>query len=516
MMQHLGDITKIDGAAIEPVWCVTGGSPCQDLSIAGKRAGLVGARSGLFMEQIRVIKEMRAHDKQLGWAGELIRPRYMVWENVPGALSSNNGRDFAAVLEETIRLVEPEAPGIEVPAKGWPTWGGYRDVDGRWSVAWRVHDAQYWGVPQRRRRIALVADFGGDTAHEILFERTGVSGDPESRGETRERLAGYAEAGALYAVRIRGGCEGGGKGALIQTEKSGTLGTGNDQTIFCYGISAYESNAMKSSNPKSGVYVADTSRTLDLNGGNPACNQGGIAVVQRAYQMQGFGDYREADVASSCKQRDYKDSTDLVIGIDGECNAYIEQYGTLRAHASGGAEETLMHRMVVRRLTPLECERLQGFPDGWTDIGDYTDSTGKKRKTSDSARYKALGNSIALPFWRWMFGRMAAYLPEGATLGSLFDGIGGFPLCWEDVHGAGTAVWASEIEEFPIAVTKKRFGSENMIHYTLNIEPPIEPPAYTCPICPVCGAETDTVYKNVYGDPVGCPGCVTEVDAWAE
>lgn len=513
-MQHLGDITKLDGATIEPVWCVTGGSPCQDLSIAGKRAGLAGARSGLFMEQIRVIKEMREHDKQLGRSGELIRPRYMVWENVPGALSSNKGRDFAAVLEETIRLVEPEAPGIEVPAKGWPTWGGYRDVDGRWSVAWRVHDAQYCGVPQRRRRIALVADFGGDTAHEILFDRKGVSGDPKSRGETRERPAGYAEAGASYAVRIRGGCEGGGKGALIQTEKSGTLGTGNDQTIFCYGISAYESNAMKSSNPKSGVYVADTSRTLDLNGGNPACNQGGIAVVQRAYQMQGFGDYREADVASSCKQRDYKDSTDLVIGIDGECNAYIEQYGTLRAHASGCAEETLMHRMVVRRLTPLECERLQGFPDGWTDIGGYTDSTGKKRKTSDSARYKALGNSIALPFWRWMFGRMAAYLPEGATLGSLFDGIGGFPLCWEDVHGAGTAVWASEIEEFPISVTKKRFGGENMIHYALNIEPPVEPPEYTCPRCPVCGEETDSFYKDKWGNIVGCPECVQEVTSW--
>lgn len=408
-MEHLGDIAKINGATIAPVWCVTGGSPCQDLSVAGKRAGLAGARSGLFMEQIRVVKEMREHDRQLGRAGELIRPRYMVWENVPGALSGNKGRDFTAVLEETIRIVEPEAPGIEVPEKGWPTWGGYRDVDGRWSVAWRVHDAQYWGVPQRRRRIALVADFGGDTAPEILFERTGVSGDPESRGETRERPAGYAEAGASPAVRIRGR-DGGG---------------------ICYGISAYESNAMKSSNPKSGVYVADTSRTLDLNGGNPACNQGGIAVVQRAYQMQGFGDYREADVGSSCKQRDYNDSTDLV-----------------------------QHNMVVRRLTPLECERLQGFPDGWTDIGDYTDSTGKKRRTSDSARYKALGNSIALPFWRWMFGRMAAYLPEGATLGSLFDGIGGFPLCWEDVHGAGTAVWASEIEEFPIAVTNMRFGGE--------------------------------------------------------
>ena len=205
MMKHLGDITKLDGAAIEPVWCVTGGSPCQDLSIAGKRAGLAGARSGLFMEQIRVIKEMRKHDKQLGWAGELIRPRYMVWENVPGALSSNKGRDFAAVLEETIRLVEPEAPGIEVPAKGWPTWGGYRDVDGRWSVAWRVHDAQYWGVHQRRRRIALVAAFGGDTAHEILFERAGVSGDLTPCGEAGERPAGDAEAGAAYAVRIRGG-----------------------------------------------------------------------------------------------------------------------------------------------------------------------------------------------------------------------------------------------------------------------------------------------------------------------
>lgn len=580
MMQHIGDITKIDGATIEPVWCVTGGSPCQDLSIAGKRAGLAGARSGLFMEQIRVIKEMREHDKQLGWAGELIRPRYMVWENVPGALSSNKGRDFAAVLEETIRIVEPEAPGIEVPEKGWPTWGGYRDVDGRWSVAWRVHDAQYWGVPQRRRRIALVADFGGDTAHEILFERTGVSGDLEPRSEAGERPAGNAESGVnpavarsltaradgspcidrgpnivvapvaadLYTATITGdiaatvaartGQYGDASGPSVlcagfklgnseqarsigyQEELSPTLNAecgGNKPTVVApvaYGICSYTSSSMMSGNPHSWIYEADTSRTLDLNGGNPACNQGGIAVVQMAYQMQGFGDYREADVASSCKQRDYKDSTDLVIGIDGECNAYIEQYGTLRAHASGGAEETLMHRMAVRRLTPLECKRLQGFPDGWTDIGDYTDSTGKKRKTSDSARYKALGNSIALPFWRWMFGRMAAYLPEGATLGSLFDGIGGFPLCWEDVHGAGTAVWASEIEEFPIAVTKKRFGSENMIHYTLNIEPPVEPPAYTCPICPVCGAETDTVYKNVYGDPVGCPECVTEVDAW--
>ena len=232
-MKHLGDITKISGAEIEIVDVITGGSPCQDLSIAGKRAGLAGARSGLFMEQVRIVKEMREHDRKSGRTGDMVRPRFMVWENVPGAFSSNKGRDFAAVLEEIIRIAEPEAPDIEVPEKGWPTWGGYHDeVGGRWSVAWRVHDAQYWGVPQRRRRISVVADFGGDTAGEILFERKSVSGHPAESGTARERLAGNAESGASYAVRISGGCDGGGKGALVQTEKIGTLGTGNDQTIF--------------------------------------------------------------------------------------------------------------------------------------------------------------------------------------------------------------------------------------------------------------------------------------------
>lgn len=509
-MNHLGDITKIDGAAIEPVWCATGGSPCQDLSIAGKRAGLAGARSGLFMEQIRVIKEMREHDKQLGRTGELIRPRYMVWENVPGALSSNKGRDFAAVLEETIRIVEPEAPSVEVPAKGWPTWGGYRDVDGRWSVAWRVHDAQYWGVPQRRRRIALVADFGGDTAHEILFERTGVSGNLEPRGEAGERLAGNAESGVNPAVarsltaRADGSpCIDRGSNIVVEpvaadlynatltgdtaatvTARTGRYGDASGPSVLCAAFKLGNSEQARSIG-----YQEELSPTLNAEcGGNkPAVVAPAVALdmthacdvirecgeiapslqarmgtggnqVPLTYQMQGFGDYRQADVSSACKQRDYKDSTDLVVGLDCEYNSFMEQYGTLRAHMPVGAEEMVMSRCVVRRLTPLECERLQGFPDGWTDIGDYTDSTGKKRKTSDSARYKALGNSIALPFWRWMFGRMAAYLPEGATLGSLFDGIGGFPLCWEDVHGVGTAIWASEIEEFPIAVTKKRFG----------------------------------------------------------
>lgn len=153
--------------------------------------------------------------------------------------------------------------------------------------------------------------------------------------------------------------------------------------------------------------------------------------VPLTYQMNGFGDYRDANVASSCKQRDFKDSTDLAIT-----------------------------NMVVRRLTPLECTRLQGYPDGWVDIGDWTDEKGKKHKDADSPKYKALGNSIALPFWDWMLRRMSRYLLDGATLGSLFDGIAGYPLIWERIHGKGTARWASEIEPFPIAVTKKWFGEE--------------------------------------------------------
>ena len=508
----------------------------QDLSIAGKRAGLAGARSGLFMEQVRVVKEMREADKRNGRTGDMVRPRYLVWENVVGAFSSNKGKDFAAVLEEIIKIVEPEAPGIEVPEKGWPTWGGYHDeMGGRWSVVWRTHDAQHWGVPQRRRRISVVADFGGDTASEIQFDGESLPRDIAESGASGEGPAEAAEAGASYAVRIRGGCDGGGKGALVQTEKSGTLGTGNDQTIFClqgncidradtagcngkgwkadesytlntidrpavcaevacmnpwdaqstrvydqdgawHSLNANENGGMardsvlcagfklgNSEKAHSIGYEEETSPTLNAEcGGNkPAvvaldmthacdvireCGEQVPALQARmgtggnqvplTYQMNGFGDYRAAEVASSCKQRDFKDSTDLAIT-----------------------------HMVVRRLTPMECERLQGFPDGWTDIGDWVkaDKRGREIKvkgSADSPRYKALGTSIALPFWDWMLRRMARYLPEGATLGSLFDGIAGFPLIWERIHGKGTARWASEIEQFPIAVTIKHLSEE--------------------------------------------------------
>ena len=550
-MLHLGDITKINGEEAPVVDVVIGGSPCQDLSIAGKRAGLAGARSGLYMEQIRIIKEMRERDMASGRTGEFVRPRYMVWENVPGAFSSNGGKDFAAVLEEAIRIAEPEAPDIDVPEKGWNTWGGYHDeVGGRWSVAWRVLDAQHWGVPQRRRRIALVADFGGDTAWEILFERKSVSGYPAESGAEGERPSAGVESGAAYAVRIRGGCDGGGKGALVQTEKSGTIKAGNDQTLFCMatqqggaevrsddraptltasaGMSGNNQPVVcagfklgNSEQARSIGYAEEQAPTLNAEcGGNkPAVmclnDQGGNVMgvshdvsgtlraqehghqpsildmshacdvirdcgevapslqarmgtggnqIPLTYQMQGFGDYREGDVASSYKQRDFKGSTDLVCSVD--CRNFTEGgeiNGTLQAKESGGQSlnlnNTIRQNQVVRRLTPLECERLQGFPDHWTDLGEWTDSNGKRHKDADSPRYKALGNSIALPPWKWLLKRLCGNYERDATMASLFDGIGGFPLIWEQLNGRGTCLWASEIEEFPIAVTKRRFGT---------------------------------------------------------
>lgn len=445
-MKHLGDITKIDGHTAPWVDCIIGGSPCQGLSIAGKRAGLAGARSGLFMEQIRLVKEMRE-------VSGAAYPRFMVWENVPGAFSSNKGQDFAAVLEETIRIVEPEAPDIEVPDKGWPTWGGYRDVDGRWSVAWRVLDAQYWGVPQRRRRIALVADFRGCTAAEILFERKSLLGDFAESGTERERPAGEVESGAAYAVRIRGGCDGGGKGALVQTEKSGTLGTGNDQTVFCLQGNGIDRADTAGCNGKG--WREDQSYTLTARmgtgGGNaPTCignGQGDIASHLTPDVCQTLNCMHDPMAIITPTTLDGKEQTSTLCARDYKGVGRCDTFGRVISTPS------------VRRLTPLECERLQGYPDGWTDIGEWVDTKGKRHKeSSDAARYKALGNSIALPPWRFVLYRLCMQLGHVGTIASLFDGIGGFPLIWEQINGKGSCLWASEIEEFPIAVTKRRFG----------------------------------------------------------
>ena len=580
-MEHLGDITKISGYTVPTVDCIIGGSPCQDLSVAGKRAGLDGERSGLYIEQVRIVKEMRKKDELSGRTDVDIRPRYMLWENVPGAFSSNKGEDFRVVLEELAKVKDKDAV-IPMPPNGKWTNSGCIMGDG-WSIAWRVLDAQFWGVPQRRRRIALVADFGGQSAPEILFVRESVSGHTEP-GEP--------------------------KGQETSSDASRGIGADDINGTVCYGISSYDSNAMKSDNPHSGIYEADTSRTLDVNGGNPACNQGGIVVVdsvpytlkirsgcegggkgaliqenknatlatnndqylfqpteqylfenhsqdsmykgsldvspmlpaqlgtggnntpfvversagfcpEQSEKTRGIGYEEEkaptlragvtpgvvscysvdqgggksscivteeqaptltcthdgapavcyginGDVAGTldasyykgCGMREGKerDVVAVVAAVDCRNATEDEVNGALQSAASHSlnGNNVVRTRYIVRRLTPLECERLQGYPDGWTDIGEYIDTNGKKRQTSDAARYKALGNSIALPPWKWVLKQLCACYERDATMASLFDGIGGFPYLWEQINGKGTCLWASEIEEFPIAVTKVR------------------------------------------------------------
>lgn len=630
-MKHYGDVSAISGADLPPVDIITFGSPCQDMSIAGKRDGLDGSRSSLFYEAIRIVKEMRC-------ATNGKQPRFIVWENVPGAFSSNKGQDFKAVLEAVIGVKEPTA---EVPApakKSWPD-ADYYLGDG-WSVAYRVLDAQWWGVPQRRKRIFLVADFADQSAPKVLFESEGVSrysaesfrawqraancaersigeagcgngrivlndqggaqmdvshevtgtlraedhGHPpcvmEAAGFCTEHSAnarsiGYEEersptlrAGVVPAaialenhpadsrvkisedgkvqtltsrcgtgggnvplvmdgtenppavtLKIRSGCEGGGKGAIWQEEKSATLGCNNDQTLFvpkCYGVCSKASHSMMSDNPHSGFYEAETSRTLDRSGGDPTCNQGGICVVepvaftqnqrdevrdlknksaalsaeqgmkQQTFVLQGnmigrkdengpqgdgvnkdvcftldatdrhavcapesvyamtTGSYMqvEKEVAPTLMARDYKDPT--TIAPAPHLNEGVMGTVATGAHPSGfNGQDAFNDRLVidnpevqptpvtytVRRLTPTECARLQGFPDWWCrDLGTENPTEeeltfwadvfethrrivtqAKKQKTekqlrkwladpySDAAEYKLWGNGVALP-----------------------------------------------------------------------------------------------------------------------
>jgi DNA (cytosine-5)-methyltransferase 1 len=445
------------------------------------------------MEQIRIVKEMRERDERNGRSGIDIRPRYMVWENVPGAFNSNKGEDFRIVLEEIAKVADKDAI-IPMPDNGkWTTCGCI--VGDGWSVAWRVLDAQFWGVPQRRRRIALVADFGGESAPEILLIRKSLSGDIEPSKPKRKATSSDASRGfgaddrlgadqynavilgdTVSTLGVNCGMSHGRQcvhepqgvitfepgiasreGGHIYEGVGGTLRANarDNQMATAYGISSYNSNAMMSSNPHSGIYEADTSRTLDLNGGNPSCNQGGIVIVE--------------PVAYTLQDREGKAGGGKGALIAKELSA------TLRAHDAQRPDKELCKtlncmddpmkicivgtRYIVRRLTPLECERLQGYPDGWTDIGEWVDSNGKKRQTSDAARYKALGNSIALPPWKWVLKRICACYERDATLGSLFDGIGGFGLLWEQLNGKGSCLWASEVEDFCIAVTERRINN---------------------------------------------------------
>lgn len=291
-MKHLGSVTDICGGKIEPVDIITFGSPCQDLSIAGKRAGLDGNRSGLFREAIRIILEML---KATGWE----YPRFVIWENVPGALSSNGGKDFETVLNELLRLT-----GTDQFVRQRGKWGGY---EGYGAVAYRLVNAQYWGVPQRRRRVYACCDTGGRSADQILFERkshgwnfepcipagqtvAGIAGDGyrwhERMVEAKPAGGGYDPA---YTMKIRSGCEGGGKGALVQNDLSATLATHQDQTVFApraFSFDSLASNSMKSANPYSGCREVDTAKTLDCGAPDPNRNQGGIAIIQKGNEHE--------------------------------------------------------------------------------------------------------------------------------------------------------------------------------------------------------------------------------------
>lgn len=500
-IQHFGNISGLHGAKLPPVDIITFGSPCQDMSIAGKRTGLSGSRSSLFHEAIRIIREMRC-------ASNGKYPRYIVWENVPGAFSSNGGEDFRCVLE-AICSVKDSSISIPRPAGKWTKAGEI--LAESYSLAWRVLDAQYWGVPQRRKRIFLVADFDGRRAGKILFESEGLSGYSAESLRAWQRTAGSAadsfgtaglclcdqggeridilkertatlraeahhppcvlenhpadsrlqisENGKVQTLtsrcgtgggnvpllmdtpktrKIRCGKAGGGKGSLIQENKSATLSCNNDQTVFqpkAYGISSFSSNAMLSGNPHSGIYEADTARTLDTSDQSPAKNQGGIAVLE-SYALQG------SMIGRSDQNGPQGGGVNKEVAFTLNATDHHTVYAASTGNFSGAFRETtptLLARdhkdpsivssgYAVRRLTPQECARLQGFPDQWcSDLASENpteeeidrwaaifeeyrkvakpDSRSKSRKMvqkwlqdpyRDAAEYRLWGNGICL------------------------------------------------------------------------------------------------------------------------
>ena len=452
-VKHLGDINSINGAEIEPVDIITFGSPCTDLSVAGKRQGLNAERSGLFFQAIRIIKEMRG-------ATNGKYPRFAVWENVTGAFSSNGGEDFRCVLEELCKI---KNTNISVPKpEKWTKAGNIMGDD--FSLAWRTFDAQYWGVPQRRMRIYLVADFAGGCASKILFESEGVSGysaesfrawqeTAQSFGNCSEetgsglmfenhsqdtRYTGPLEVAqtvsATYGtggnnqpfvvesavvpatLKIRCGHGNGGRGALIQKNKSATLSCNNDQTLFvpkAYGICGKYSNSMLSNNPNSGFYEAETSRTIDTSNQSPCKNQGGIVVLEgNGSRPSHHGDgYKESETmyTLNCTENH---AVSYGIGRPAMNQGYNARFSfqieeekspTIVASGAGGIahpkystsknshhtiaekekantlvasdykdppvvnDSTLEIEYIVRRLTPQECALLQGMPTWWCD-----------------------------------------------------------------------------------------------------------------------------------------------------
>lgn len=383
-VRQLGDVTKIDATKIEPVDIICAGSPCQDLSIAGKREGLAGERSGLFRTAIDIVHRMR-----MSTGGQ---PRFFIWENVPGAFSSNKGLDFRSVLEEIGQT--------EIPMPDTSRWAGSGMVQcPKCEIAWRVLDAQYWGVPQRRKRIFLVADFAATDrrAGKILFVEPSLSGNFAACEPEREKVAGCVEdgLGAPIVLRMRGGCDGGGKGALLSENKSLTLAANaNDQTVFCIA-----GNMVDRETHQHGLGVSE-------NVSSTLTSADRHAVAYHIYSMG--HDERETrfleNQANPLTACDYKQPP-IISAVAVDVRNFREQSvnGTLQAKPNGGQSLNLNNvvrdHYFVRRLTPLECERLQGLPDGYTLIDD--------KFCSDSARYKALGNGMAQPCADYVLRRLA-------------------------------------------------------------------------------------------------------------
>ncbi len=526
-VKHYGDVNLLHGDEIEPVDIITFGSPCTDLSIAGKREGLEGKQSGLFHQAIRVIKEMRHKTN-----GKY--PEYIVFENVPGAFSSTRGEDYRVVLEEVCQICDPQ---ISIPGfKGWMQDGCIMG-DG-FSVAWRVFEADAWGVPQRRKRIYLVGHLTGDRAGKVLFESEGVSGYSAEGFRAWQRTACYtegraAETGGAVCLNDQGGIRmdvthevaatlraearhpplvmksagfctehsADARSIGYEEEKAPTLragvvpaavfenhgqdhrfsgpvetaptvlstyGTGGNNQPFvvhqeAFGISPKDSNSMKSANPHAGIYKAETSRTLDAQGGNPTCNQGGIAIVEtvKTYDIR-----QSSDGTVNMRNHAYESDTSRTVDRGGNmpgsnhggiavvtyCSSKNSHFTRASKEKTGSLVATdykdppfVNVNYAVRRLTPTECARLQGFPDWWCadlatqepteeEIQFWTEvfethrrvmgkTKSKTRKQvikwlqdphTDSAEYKMWGNGVALPCVYFVLAGIAYYFENSA------------------------------------------------------------------------------------------------------
>lgn len=407
-MEHLGNIVDLRGDTLPSVDIVSGGSPCQDLSIAGNRKGLAGKRSGLFIEQIRVIKEMRDADKQRGRTAHALRPRYMLWENVPGAFSSTKGKDFHAVLEETCRVIDDPLSIPRPPSGVWLSAGTIMGEE--FSVAWRVLDAQYWGVPQRRKRIYLVADFNGHFAPKILFEPPSLQGYSSKSQGTRTSTS--APAGERHQDPHQNPqhtlClnDQGGQYMNLTENISGTLRAqmGGHLPIVIDTPLLFENHS------RDARYTGplDVSPTICAAAGTGGNNLP-LAVEDTTYCI--VGNIIDRQPHNGGNGKGFQENISYTLTTSDRhavSSPYQKVVGALCAGDQKGVGNQYVSQdkcvisptQMVRRLTPLECERLKGFPDNWTHIPG----------ASDTARYKALGNSIAIPCAEFVFEGMAYYL----------------------------------------------------------------------------------------------------------